>query len=239
MDDISAIPASGPQLNKAIGQAIEHLNKVAVKRNYQENDWPTHARLWKAILTQSKNRLDRQVAPNLVKSDLAIPALMKLDGRDWKSFGKWFERVIESELLQLSQLSRIPALRVIRHANAKGGYSEKSGAIYYLSFFSASKAIPENASQQPNKLGNAWQKLTNKKTTPSNAEDHQSSISSGVSSQRRWRFSVSMVLLGIFLLIFCMFLPADSRRVMFIIFSVVLLIVGLWGMDKANKEEVQ
>ena len=51
----------------------------------------------------------------------------------------------------------------------------------------------------------------------------------------RWRFGLSMVLLGVFLLIFCIFLPPDSRRVMFVIFSFVLLGLGLWDMDYGNK----
>lgn len=237
MDDVSALPASGPQLDKAIDQAIEHLNKIAVRRNYQAKNWPNHARLWREMLVQSKNRLDRLVAPNLSKSDLSIPAAVKLDGRDWQAFSKWFDRNVAPELLQLSSFTRIPALRAVRRSNTKGGFSESSEAIYCLSFFSL-EASENKVSQQQDNAGKTWQGLLNSNSeTRSNTGDHLVGITESVSTQRQWRFSISMVLLGIFLLIFCMFLPADSRRIMFIIFSITLLIVGLWGMDKANKEE--
>lgn len=66
-------------------------------------------------------------------------------------------------------------------------------------------------------------------------DNSNSGSSPKFSATIRWRFGLSMVLLGIFTLALCGFLPSDSRRLLFVGCSTILLVVGLWDMDRGNK----
>ena len=111
------LPAAGPKLIQAIDQALAHLNSLAA-RNYEREGWPDHAKLWRELLNQSKEGSKRGIAPNILKGDLAIPLGLKVDGRRWKLFEKWYERHIEPSLTQLAERSKIPALKANRNSGS-------------------------------------------------------------------------------------------------------------------------
>jgi len=52
----------------------------------------------------------------------------------------------------------------------------------------------------------------------------------------QWRFGIALLLLGIFFLGFCFFLPNDARRWMFVAMACLVVLVGVWFADRANKK---
>lgn len=227
----ASLPASGPKLDQSIDQAIKQLKTLATRRDFSPNSWPDHAKLWRELLNQSKSRsLNREVSPNLLKGDLASPTGIKLDGRHWQAFRKWFATNVAPELLLLSADSGVPALQAIRRSNSKGGFPEKSESVFYLAFYEGEKNTNDDeVSSQTDETSDLWQKFKRYFPKRSCISDNLTAI------EQRWRFGLSMALLGIFLLFFCIFLPADNRRGIFISFSVILFIFGLWDMDASNK----
>lgn len=51
-----------------------------------------------------------------------------------------------------------------------------------------------------------------------------------------WRFGASLILVGIFFLGFCFFLPSDDRRWMLIGMACLVVLVGVRFVDRANKK---
>lgn len=210
------LPASGPKLESAIVQAIMQLEKLAARRDFDHEGWPEHAKVWRELLSQSKDRSNREVAPNILKGDLAALPRARLNSRSWQGFEKWFDRYVAPELAILASDSGIPALKAVRHSNQKGGRPEHSESIYFLAY------MDQPAMTTP--------RFQSREIAASVEQDDL-----GCWVQRRWRFGVSMGLLGLFLLGLCTYLPADGNRPLFVVFSVILAVVGLWDMDGANK----
>lgn len=52
----------------------------------------------------------------------------------------------------------------------------------------------------------------------------------------QWRFGAGLILLGIFLLQFCFFLPNDDRRWPFFGMGWLVVLVGAWFVDRAKKK---
>lgn len=61
--------------------------------------------------------------------------------------------------------------------------------------------------------------------------------STSVVDTRRLRFGLGLVLTGIFLLVFCTFLPADGRRGWFVAAACIVFLVGIWHVDRPAKRE--
>lgn len=230
------LPASGPKLYLAIDQALKQLNTLATRRDFDHEGWPEHARLWRELLNQSKNRSSREVSPNLLKGDLASPIGIRLDGRHWHSFKKWFDRHVASELLQLAMDSGVPALQAVRLSNRKGGFPDQAESIFYLVFFESEENLPTLIFPQSKESHSLWQKLKFYFSNPNSVSERLSRASEDVAAvDRRWKFGISTVLFGIFLLIFCTFLPMDLRRGILIGYAIILAIIGFWDMDEANR----
>lgn len=214
----NAGPAFGPKLHHAIDQALDHLARMAATNGYDRHGWPANPRLWKEILSCSKDgTTTKEMAPNLLKGDLASATGNRLGIRQWQSFERWFKRHVEPDLKSMSLKSGIPALRVTRVANRRGGYPNQSEAVYFLSFQQAATADTNAIDCQPVEISN-----------------QQASISSDTAaSDRRWRFGLSFVLLSIFVLTSRSLLPAHFQQ-LFAGFSIVLFFAGLWEMDGGN-----
>lgn len=259
----SILPAAGEMLEPAIAQALAHLDQFAKKQGFWGGDWPDHPRLLRELLIQSRDQATQGVSPQIAKGDLAAPARIKLDTHYWARFETWFNRRIQTDLREHARISGIPALRAIRQTSPKGGHPSRSEARIFLSFDSEdlsnvdlgfikdTQSTDESASQSnipqartddvqssANDLAQVpcrnllfqtriWRLLTN--PLKESAE-----INNPAGIKKRWQFGLSMVLLGGFLLMFCNFLPQDSRT-MFISYSVIVFIVGLWDMNRANQ----
>lgn len=279
---VKTLPASGPKLGEAIDQALRHLNDLAIRRDFDPKSWPQHAKLWRELLKQSKEkgRSGRNIAPNLLKGDLAAPIAVNLTGRHWGRFQKWFERSVAPELISISLHSKVPAVKAVRVANPKGGFPDQSEAMFFLAYFDPAEdaeAIFLAAEQcgprflndsQEERLGH--QSLSSiEQSSPNASGDAQKCGSIGKSGasvtgkspesfgsarhatcsdvqqdyrgedagkvRKRWQFGLSMVLLGFFLLVLCSYFPDDSRRYMFLAFSVIVFVAGIWDMDRGNK----
>lgn len=262
LDRAASLPATGPKLSPAIAQAISQLQDLAARRDFHHEGWPEHAKLWRELLNQSKDRSSRDVAPNVLKGDLAAPIGIKLDGRHWRGFQTWFERYVAPELLRLSMDSGVPALQAVRRSNRKGGFPGQSESVFFLAFLDHEASVGSLPEPQPHaaeptledQAAEGGQFASGSSDRQRDVPQHQSSgfwrkmisrfVRRNVFSesgtieaalQRRWRFGVSVVLVGTFLLSFCTYLPPDPRQGMFVAYSVILFILGLWDMDRANK----
>lgn len=132
---VSLLPANGPHLTRAIDIALTGLRKwsEAEGQNWDklgERD----ARLWRELLEQTRAKAMGGCAPNLSKSELAVPAVYELTGRGWSSFMVWFRREIRGALVKACAAERVPVLVPVRRSNRSGGWPETSEAIYYLAF---------------------------------------------------------------------------------------------------------
>lgn len=248
-----ALPAAGPKLEAAIGQALSHLETTTVSPDRGRS--LEYLKLWKEILLQSHKRCEIGVAPNLLKGDLASTTAINLTGRYWISFEKWFQRNIGPELQLISGKSGIPALEAVRIADRRGGYPDQSEAIVFLTFlegpvrqssFGGSQKTLSSSEQQSNTgeaaLAQAELKELDvyagaaslvEQSTPNATNEFLSPGNDKIGS--RWRFGLSMVLLGMFLLAFSVYLLPEEDRSIFSIFSIVLFVAGLWDMDRANR----
>lgn len=274
------LPASGPKLLAALDQALSHLENRAGAFKISH---PEHLTLWKEILLQSKEHSSNFVAPNLLKGDIAARIAIRLTGRQWASFEKWFEQKIAPELRSLATQSRIPAIRPVRLSDRKGGYPEQSEAILYVAYFEKSylpdvgakiddhplaknapktsaapeeftncqevnlqltTAITSGSSEKPSDLGHRPSEMHQAELEEAeNSDIHELSPSNNhmphpkneAKINSRWRFGLSMLLMGTFLAVVAEKMIPESHRSMFIGFSVVLAIMGLWDMDRANK----
>lgn len=259
----SNIPAAGEMLEPAIRQALAHLDHFARRQGFFGGDWPDHPRLLRELLIQSQDQAAQGISPQIAKGDLAAPARIKLDTHYWKRFETWFNRRIQTDLREQARISGIPALRAIRQTDPKGGHPSRSEARIFLSFddenlsnidlgFIKDQELTDKSASQ----NNIPPARTDEIQTPANdlapvpccyplfrtriwrlladLMKESAEINNPAGTKKRWQFGLSMVLLGGFLLVFCNFLPQDSRS-MFICFSVILFIVGLWDMDRANQ----
>lgn len=52
---------------------------------------------------------------------------------------------------------------------------------------------------------------------------------------RRYRFGVSLLLLPVFLMLLVTILPADDRRLYFVGFAIVMVVVAAWQIDVAKR----
>jgi len=52
----------------------------------------------------------------------------------------------------------------------------------------------------------------------------------------QWRFGASLLFVGVFDLLFCIFLPSDGRRGWFVAAGCLVFFVGVWFVDRANKK---
>lgn len=240
-DDVGQLPAFGPKFGPAIAQAALQLEKLAVRRDFNHEGWPENAKLWRELLVQSRDRSSRDMAPYVLKGDLAAPTAVKLSGRRWQAFLRWFERIIAPELRMLSLESGIPALKAVRQSNPKGGRPEQSEAVYFLAFVDPQATLTslpgakiKAANLKQLESSGLWGKLIFRYMGKS-VRNEPRSIKGDVAVQRRWQFGIATALFGIFLLIFCIFLPVDLRRGMLVGYAVILFIVGAWDMDEANK----
>lgn len=284
------MPASGPKLGSAIELALSQLNELAVRRDFDltGKGWPPHAKVWLQLLTQSKQKMGRGVAPCLLKGDIAWPTGIALTGREWGRFQRWYERWIEPDLREIAVASKVKVLCAIRIADRKGGRPEQSEAIYFLAYAdeqrvpqagpstvvtninmgegTASASSNESGSCSPTALtataesdgiAGGTPPLSGLETPlfptgPESLENgrevnnipgqsrsavdaHCAATAWSERASARWRFGVSMVLLGVFLLAFCNLLPQDAHRPMFVSFSLALFTLGLWDMDRGNK----
>lgn len=127
-------PATGDLLEPAIDQALAQLAGLAIRRNFRDGEWPSHAKLWRELLQQSRMRAQQGTTPRIPKGDLAAPIGIRLDGRHWTFFENWHERYVAEELRMRASDSGIPALRAVRHANRAGGHPDKTEAMIFLAF---------------------------------------------------------------------------------------------------------
>lgn len=129
------LPASGPKLSASLDVALSHLRHWADAEGQRwENLHSNHARLWREILQQTKNGAGAGCAPNLTKSQIAVPAAFKLDARGWKSFKVWLKREVNEPLFKACAAENLPVLVPVRRSNRSGGRPENSEALYFLAF---------------------------------------------------------------------------------------------------------
>jgi len=129
------LPASGIKLDSVIDLALDRLRKWADAEGQKwDNFSQPHARLWRELLQQTKARQSGAPAPTLAKSQIAIPAAIELDGREWKSFLLWFEREMHEDLATKCAQEGLPPLVPVRRSNRAGGRPENSEALYHLAF---------------------------------------------------------------------------------------------------------
>lgn len=209
MHQTQKIPASGPRLTEALTQAQEHLDVLARKNNYDHDGWPDHARLWRSLLEQSKSRMgpDR-LAPHILKGDLASPVGVRLSGRYWTFFIKWFERVVVPGLNEQSLQSGIPVLVPVRVSNRNGGYPESSESIYFLAFASKGKSSSDAADESKCTSDTAGRMDIGKET--SHAE-HTGSLEDSVD-----KYAVCI----------CIFPPSFARELIMMIGGIFGLVLG-------------
>lgn len=257
------VPASGRKLNSAVAQAIAQLQDIAREFDYEHEGWPPHAKMWRAILEISKDYgVAHGFSPNISKTVLAEKTGEILTGRKWDRFVAWYEKNIAPELQKRFLDTGAPPLRPIRVSNSRGGDPAKSCAIVFLMFDENSLKPAESIVGGSNETIKPFNRppIATEMKLPWSSTNYRPSIeiSSGssdwvkklwdsvsgknssaksgdgaCSSQRRWRFGASMALFSVFLLELCSFLPETSRG-MFILFSVVLIIIGIYDMDKGN-----
>ena len=248
------LPASGSKLIAALDQA---LNQIEGSEEASRRANPIHLSLWKEILLQSKKLSTKGVAPNLLKGDVASSIAVRLTGRQWSSFEKWFNQTIAPELQLLAAKSKVPAIRPVRIADRKGGYPDQSEAILYIAYVEKIGAIADSSAaiESPSQQIDAKKSLAvSEELTVCNSDDAQKTADIAAAQRHkplsdnhtphskndekansRWRFGLSMLLMGTFLAVVAEKMIPESHRSMFIGFSVVLAILGLWDMDRANK----
>jgi len=227
------LPAAGPKLIQAIDQALEHINSLAA-RDYEREGWPDHAKLWRELLNQSKAGSKRGIAPNILKGDLATPLGIKVTGRSWQLFLNWFDRHIEPSLTQLAERSKIPALKAIRNSNPKGGYPDTSEAIFFLVYGDAEKIAPTTDTR---KIASVEYRDMLTRLFSQIGFSRKSSIFTSV--EERWRYGLSVLLLGIFLLLLTFFFPANANRWLFIVASVAFFVIGICDVDGARRRKLR
>lgn len=127
-------PAHGSELLSAIDQAIQVLTDQMENEGNSYGVDAENEKIWQELLKRSRAKIVNQTAPCIRKGDLAAPLAIRLDGRRWERFQRWFVRAVENELLTASEASGIPILYGARLANRRGGYAEASEAIYFVSF---------------------------------------------------------------------------------------------------------
>lgn len=248
------LPASGPKFIAALDQA---LNQIEGNQEVLRHAKLKHMSLWKEILLQSKERGTNGVAPNLLKGDIAARIAVRLTGRKWDSFEKWFDQAIAPELQSLAEKSKVPAIRPVRITDRKGGYPDQSEAILYVAYVEkiGTTADGSAAIESPSQQIDAKKSLAvSEELTVCNSDDAQKTADIAAAqthkplsdnhtphskndekANSRWRFGLSMLLMGTFLAVVAEKMIPESHRSMFIGFSVVLAILGLWDMDRANK----
>lgn len=259
----SNFPAAGEMLEPALGQALAQLDQFAKKQGFFGGEWPDHPRLLRELLIQSQHQAKQGISPQIPKGDLAAPARIKLDTHYWKRFETWFNRRIQTSLREQARISGIPAVRAIRQTSPKGGHPSRSEARIFLSFdtgnfsnadsgfIKETQVTDEGAFQSSDPLART-EELQVSENDPAEAPrcyapfqgkvrwlmaklvKENIEINVPTATKKRWQFGLSMVLLGGFLLVFSNFLPQESRS-MFISFSIILFIAGLWDMDRANQ----
>lgn len=149
----NALPASGPQLKPAIGIALAELKAWAEEEGQSlEKLSKPAAKLWREILEQSGARATNNCAPNLRRSDIAIPAAYDLSGRGWGKFMLWFHKQMRSPLTKACAKKGLPSLVPVRLSDPKGGNAEYSQALYYLAFEPQGEEQPtKTKTQRPKK----------------------------------------------------------------------------------------
>lgn len=199
------------------------------------------------------------VAPNILKGDLAAPIGIKLDGRHWSAFLKWFDRTIASELLNRARDSNVPALQAVRRSNPKGGFPDKSESVFFLAFLDedvclASPSEPESAKPIDSKqryLGKCWPKSNSTFSPMQNAREFHylkfwqrticyinrcgigkkiTTVASTETIRKRWQLGVSKILLAILLMNASIYIPTEHARVVIVTLSIVLGVFGAKDM---------
>lgn len=243
-------PASGQKLPLAIDLALQHLDDLVIKRGGNNDSWSRHAALWQTILVQSRNQSVLGVSPNLLKGDLAAPVGIRLDGRYWTRFETWFDRYVWPDLQRIAAASSVPPLRPARWADRKGGYHAEAEAVFFLYFDKHCSDIGSPAVHAAAKQDAKLDPDADRRTREMTGEKSRKTTSQlrswilaflgknrHITPRGRWRFGVSMTLLSIFLLTFCLLLPSDSRRYIFVASSISILIVGLMQMSYRDDQD--
>lgn len=219
------MPASGPKLLPAIEQARHQLEELARRRCFDPKAWGPHPSLWRELLNQSRRNLVGNVAPNLLKGEVAAPIGIKLTGRQWDGFQKWFSRWVLADLCSLAVETKIPALCAIRFSERKGGHPDQSEAIYYLAYFECkldSYGCVYGASAAAISHGQPIGASPSSDDSKASGESHiqgvmkqggSPSVSAEMEGQscnsdlalRRWRIGLSMLRFGVSLIGFVVF----------------------------------
>lgn len=96
-----------------------------------------NARLWDELLQQSHDGVHDGTAPMILRGDLSAPVGIKLTGRRWEQFEKWFATTMKKPLRDACEAEGLPMLYPGRISNRRGGYSERSEAQYFVSFIAS------------------------------------------------------------------------------------------------------
>ncbi len=103
---------------------------------------PLSARIWRELLIQSmakvrpevadkRRRQPAPVAPAFRVIDIGGPAGVRIDGRQWEKFERWFARHIEAELRARCLEAEVPMLYAARLSD-RGGYHEEHMSVVFL-----------------------------------------------------------------------------------------------------------
>ena len=227
-------PASGQQINEYIDQALDII-KVVESRETENNRRSEYARLLREILVLSKAETGYGVVKIMLSGDLGTLLGIKLDGRYWLSFLKWFYRFIYDDFILESKRSGIPALIPTRLSDRKGGYSDRSEAVIYLTF---------DKTNSKEKIDNVRTNIINEEVSIKNNALHIKLFLNAIrvfASKKEmdlWKFGISMGFLSIILFSICNFLPDDSRRNIFISAAIFIGTMSLIFMERSCKIEV-
>ena len=93
-----------------------------------------NARLWNELLQQSHDGVHDGTTPMILRGDLSAPVGIKLTGRRWEQFEKWFATTMKKPLRDACEANGLPMLYPGRISNRRGGHPEHSEAQYFVSF---------------------------------------------------------------------------------------------------------
>lgn len=104
----------------------------------------------------------------------------------------------------------------------------KPSNIHSLSEYSRKKSEPDNEISNENRFQDVRKdvlNILNSATEPEQLSD----------AKKRWRFSVGMILLSIFVLILSFILPQKDQW-LWATAAFIILSIGAWQFDKSNRE---
>lgn len=136
-------------MREAIRESLRHTNALLEEN---EEVWDAtqvlSAQIWMELLRQSDQYMIDDIAPHRLAADLQAPlGFSKLGNRRWDQVRRLLRTEIKPYLKSALDYSNLPMLHEARLSNGKGGYHEKSGAEYYLSF-DEGEAIPVRSKKQ-------------------------------------------------------------------------------------------